>query len=55
LDPSVSIALLLTTLVVVDTPGIGAVYSIVAGLSRGSRADIIAAFGMPAKLSSECP
>jgi threonine/homoserine/homoserine lactone efflux protein len=40
-----SIALLLTTLVVVATPGTGAVYSIAAGLSRGSRAGIIAAFG----------
>ena len=30
---------------VVATPGTGAVYSIAAGLSRGSRAGIIAAFG----------
>ena len=36
---------MLTTLVVVATPGTGAVYSIAAGLSRGSRAGIIAAFG----------
>jgi threonine/homoserine/homoserine lactone efflux protein len=40
-----SIAFLLTILVVVATPGTGAVYSIAAGLSRGSRAGIIAAFG----------
>jgi threonine/homoserine/homoserine lactone efflux protein len=40
-----SIAFLLTTLVVVATPGTGAVYSIAAGLSRGSRAGIVAAFG----------
>jgi LysE type translocator len=40
-----TIAFLLTTLVVVATPGTGAVYSIAAGLSRGSRAGIIAAFG----------
>lgn len=40
-----SILFLLTTLVVVATPGTGAVYSIAAGLSRGSRAGIIAAFG----------
>ena len=40
-----SIAFLLTTLVVVATPGTGAVYSIAAGLSRGSRAGIIAVFG----------
>jgi threonine/homoserine/homoserine lactone efflux protein len=40
-----SIAFLLTTLVVVATPGTGAVYSIATGLSRGARASIIAAFG----------
>jgi len=40
-----SIAFLLTTLVVVATPGTGAVYSIAAGLSRGARAGVIAAFG----------
>lgn len=38
-------AFLLTTLVVVATPGTGAVYSIAAGLSRGGRAGVIAAFG----------
>jgi threonine/homoserine/homoserine lactone efflux protein len=41
----VSIAFLITTLVVVATPGTGAIYSIDAGLSRGTRAGIIAAFG----------
>lgn len=40
-----SIAFLLTTLVVVVTPGTGAVYSIAAGLSRGTKAGIIAALG----------
>lgn len=40
-----SIAFLLTTLVVVATPGTGAVYSIAAGLSRGTKAGIIAALG----------
>lgn len=40
-----SIAFLLTTLVVVATPGTGAVYSIAAGLARGARAGVIAAFG----------
>jgi hypothetical protein len=49
------IRLLLTTLVVVATPGTGAVYSIAAGLSRGSRADIIAALGMPVRFSSRMP
>lgn len=40
-----SIAFLVTTLVVVATPGTGAVFSIAAGLSRGTRAGIIAALG----------
>jgi threonine/homoserine/homoserine lactone efflux protein len=40
-----SIAFLLTTLVVVATPGAGAVYSIAAGLSRGAKAGVVAAFG----------
>jgi len=41
----VSVAFHLTTLVVVATPGTGAVYSIAAGLSRGVKAGIVAAFG----------
>jgi len=41
----VSIAFLLTTLVVVATPGTGAVYSIATGLARGARAGVVAAFG----------
>ena len=40
-----SVAFLLTTLIVVATPGTGAVYSIAAGLSRGTKAGIVAAFG----------
>jgi threonine/homoserine/homoserine lactone efflux protein len=40
-----SVAFLLTTLVVVVTPGTGAVFSIAAGLSRGTRAGVVAAFG----------
>lgn len=40
-----SLAFLLTTLVVVATPGTGATYTISAGLSRGARAGIVAAFG----------
>lgn len=40
-----SIAFLLTTLVVVATPGTGAVYSIAAGLARGWRAGVLAALG----------
>lgn len=40
-----TVAFLLTTLVVVATPGTGAVYSIAAGLSRGAKAGVVAAFG----------
>ena len=40
-----SLAFLLTTLVVVATPGTGAVYTIGAGLARGRRASVVAAFG----------
>jgi threonine/homoserine/homoserine lactone efflux protein len=40
-----SLAFLLTTLVVVATPGTGAVYTISAGLARGRRASVVAAFG----------
>jgi threonine/homoserine/homoserine lactone efflux protein len=34
-----------TSLVVIVTPGIGMLLTLVAGLSRGSRASIVAAFG----------
>lgn len=40
-----TLAFLLTTLVVVATPGTGAVHTIGAGLARGWRASLIAAFG----------
>jgi threonine/homoserine/homoserine lactone efflux protein len=40
-----SIAFLLTTLVVVATPGTGALFTIAAGLSRGRRASVVAAIG----------
>ena len=36
---------LLTTLVVVATPGTGVVYTLAAGLSRGARASVVAAVG----------
>jgi threonine/homoserine/homoserine lactone efflux protein len=39
-----SIEFWITTLVVVATPGTGALYTIAAGLSRGARASILAAF-----------
>ncbi len=35
---------LLTTLVIVASPGTGAIYTIAAGLSRGARASLLAAF-----------
>ncbi len=40
-----SLAFLLTTLVIVITPGSGVLYTLAAGLSRGARASIIAAIG----------
>ena len=40
-----TVAFLVTTLVVVATPGTGAVYTIGAGLARGRRASLIAALG----------
>jgi threonine/homoserine/homoserine lactone efflux protein len=41
----VSIAFLVTTLVVVATPGTGVIYTLSAGLSRGRRASVVAAAG----------
>jgi threonine/homoserine/homoserine lactone efflux protein len=41
----VSVEFLLTTLVVVATPGTGVLYTLAAGLARGARAGAIAAFG----------
>jgi threonine/homoserine/homoserine lactone efflux protein len=41
----VSTAFLVTSMLVIVTPGTGAVYTLSAGLSRGRRAGIIAAFG----------
>ncbi len=40
-----SIAFLVTTLVIVVTPGTGVIYTLAAGLSRGARASIVAAVG----------
>lgn len=40
-----SAAFLLTTLVIVATPGTGALFTITAGLTRGARASAVAAFG----------
>jgi threonine/homoserine/homoserine lactone efflux protein len=41
----VSVAFLLTALIIVVTPGTGVLYTLAAGLSRGSRAGVIAAIG----------
>jgi threonine/homoserine/homoserine lactone efflux protein len=41
----VSLDFLITSLIVVATPGIGVLYTLAAGLSRGRRASIIAAVG----------
>jgi threonine/homoserine/homoserine lactone efflux protein len=41
----VSVEFLLTTLVIVATPGTGVLYTLAAGLSRGARASIVAAVG----------
>jgi threonine/homoserine/homoserine lactone efflux protein len=41
----VSIEFLLTSLIIVATPGTGVLYTLAAGLSRGTRASAVAAFG----------
>ncbi|MEU8109445.1 LysE family translocator [Nonomuraea muscovyensis] len=40
-----SIEFLLTSLVIIVTPGTGMLYTLAAGLSRGGRASVVAAFG----------
>ena len=40
-----SVAFLLTSLIVVASPGTGVLYTLAAGLSQGSRASVVAAFG----------
>lgn len=40
-----SVAFLVTTLIVVVSPGIGVLYTVAAGLTRGARGSIVAAFG----------
>jgi len=40
-----SLAFLVTSLIIVATPGTGALYTIAAGLTRGTRASIVAAIG----------
>ena len=43
--PVVSVTFLLTSLLIVATPGTGALFTIAAGLSRGRRASLVAAAG----------
>ncbi|PRX92137.1 threonine/homoserine/homoserine lactone efflux protein [Allonocardiopsis opalescens] len=43
--PAVSIEFLLTSLIVVATPGTGVLYTMSAGLSRGARASVVASIG----------
>jgi threonine/homoserine/homoserine lactone efflux protein len=40
-----SIEFLITSLIVIVSPGTGVLYTLAAGLSRGSRASVVAAFG----------
>jgi threonine/homoserine/homoserine lactone efflux protein len=42
---TVTIEFLLTSLIVIASPGTGALYTLAAGFSRGSRASLVAAFG----------
>ncbi len=43
-ERAVSIEFLLTTLIIVASPGTGVVYTLAAGLSRGGKASVLAAF-----------
>jgi threonine/homoserine/homoserine lactone efflux protein len=43
--PFVSIEFLVTSFIVIASPGTGVLYTLAAGLSRGSRASVVAAFG----------
>src|SRR5262245_40547422 len=40
-----SIEFLITSLIIIASPGTGVLYTLAAGLSRGSRASVVAAFG----------
>jgi threonine/homoserine/homoserine lactone efflux protein len=44
-EGAVSIDFLITSLIVVASPGTGVLFTLAAGISRGSRASVIAAFG----------
>lgn len=40
-----SLEFLITSLIIVASPGTGMIYTVAAGLSRGARASVVAAFG----------
>src|SRR4051812_27916427 len=44
-EPCMSLEFLVTSLIVVASPGTGVLYTLATGLSRGSRASVVAAFG----------
>jgi threonine/homoserine/homoserine lactone efflux protein len=44
-EPPLSIEFLVTSLIVIVSPGTGVLFTLAAGLARGSRASVIAAFG----------
>jgi threonine/homoserine/homoserine lactone efflux protein len=44
-EPFVSLEFLITSFIVVVSPGTGVLYTLAVGLSRGSRASVVAAFG----------
>src|SRR5947208_9249246 len=44
-DAAMTLEFLITSLIVVVSPGTGVVYTLAAGLSRGRRASVVAAFG----------
>ena len=43
--PAMSLEFLITSLIVIVSPGTGVLYTLAAGLSRGARASVVAAFG----------
>src|SRR4051812_34629307 len=44
-DLQMTLAFLITSFIVVASPGTGVLYTLAAGLSRGARASVVAAFG----------
>src|SRR5213078_3204561 len=44
-DAAMTLEFLITSLIVIVSPGTGVLYTLAAGLSRGARASVVAAFG----------